>query len=104
MSPAAPPSGGLEDVVLRIDSIFSLGYVKPFASFRFGAAGGKAFGTPGAGGSFGFGDPETGIGFAYVMNRTGFHLWDDPRELALRSALFETVLKEAPQRPDPKKK
>ena len=102
MSPAAPPTGGLEDVVLRIDSIFSLGYVKPFASFRFGAAGGKAFGTPGAGGSFGFGDPETGIGFAYVMNRTGFHLWDDPRELALRSALFETVLKEAPQRPDPK--
>jgi CubicO group peptidase (beta-lactamase class C family) len=100
MSPAAPPSGGLNDVVLRIDSIFSLGYVKPFPSFRFGAAGGKAFGTPGAGGSFGFADPETGIGFAYAMNRTGFHLWDDPRELALREALYVTVLGEASQRPD----
>jgi CubicO group peptidase (beta-lactamase class C family) len=102
MSPAAPPSGGLDDVVLRVDTIFSLGYVKPFQSLRFGAAGGQAFGTPGAGGSFGFADPEAGIGFAYAMNRTGFYLWDDPRELALRSALYETVLHEAPQRPDGK--
>jgi CubicO group peptidase (beta-lactamase class C family) len=102
MSPAAPPSGGLEDVVLRVDTIFSLGYVKPFRSLRFGAAGGQAFGTPGAGGSFGFADPETGIGFAYAMNRTGFYLWDDPREIALRSALYETVLHEASQRPDGK--
>jgi CubicO group peptidase (beta-lactamase class C family) len=102
MSPAAPPSGGLDDVVLRVDSIFSLGYVKPFQSLRFGGAGGQAFGTPGAGGSFGFADPETGIGFAYAMNRTGFYLWDDPREIALRSALYETVLHEASQRPDGK--
>ena len=83
-----------------MNSIFSLGYVKPFPSFRFGASGDKAFGTPGAGGSFGFGDPETGVGFAYVMNRTGFHLWDDPRELALREALFTTVLRERTQHPD----
>jgi len=100
MRPAAPPSGGLRDVVLRLDSVFSLGYVKPFPSFRFGASGGQAFGTPGAGGSFGFGDPETGIGFAYAMNRTGFHLWDDPREVALRDALYYTVLGEMHQRPD----
>src|SRR6185369_1310477 len=61
MKPATPPSGGLLDVVLRVDSIFSVGYVKPFPSFRFGASGGQAFGTPGAGGSFGFADPETGV-------------------------------------------
>ena len=90
--PAEPPSQGLLDVVLRVPTLFSLGYVKPFPSLRFGAAGDQAFGTPGAGGSFGFADPETGIGFAYAMNRAGFHLWDDPRELALREALFRTVL------------
>jgi CubicO group peptidase (beta-lactamase class C family) len=100
MSPATPPTGGLADVVLRVDTVFSLGYIKPFESFRFGAAGGQAFGTPGAGGSFGFADPETGIGFAYVMNRSGFYLWDDPREIALRGALYENVLHEASQRPD----
>ena len=98
--PARPPSGGLRDVVLGVDSVFSLGYVKPFPRFRFGASGGRAFGTPGAGGSFGFADPETGIGFAYAMNRTGFRLWDDPREVALRNALYATVLRERPQRPD----
>lgn len=100
MRPAAAPTDGLLDMVLRIDTIFSLGYVKPFPSFRFGASGGQSFGTPGAGGSFGFADPETGVGFAYAMNRTGFYLWDDPRELALRDALYRTVLKEVPQHPD----
>ncbi|GAA3455754.1 serine hydrolase domain-containing protein [Dactylosporangium matsuzakiense] len=97
--PAAPPSGGLDDVVLRVPTQFSLGYIKPFPALRFGAAGDRAFGTPGAGGSFGFADPQTGIGFAYAMNRAGFHLWDDPRELALREALFHTVLGERAQRP-----
>ena len=98
--PAAPPTGGLRDLVLRADSLFSLGYLKPFPGLRFGASGNTAFGTPGAGGSFGFADPETGVGFAYVMNRSGFHLFDDPREVALREALFRTVLGERRQRPD----
>lgn len=102
--PAQPPSGGLRDVVLGLDSSFSLGYVKPFPSFRFGTSAGKAFGTPGGGGSFGFADPDAGIGFAYAMNRAGFRLWDDPREVALRDALYRRVLHEAPQRPDPKRR
>jgi len=100
--PAEPPGDGLADVVLHVDSVFSLGYVKPFPRFRFGAAGDQAFGTPGAGGSFGFADPETGVGFAYAMNRVGFHLWDDPRELALREALYRDVLGERTQHPDPR--
>ena len=97
--PAQAPTAGRLDVVLRVPTQFSLGYVKPFPAFRFGADGDRAFGTPGAGGSFGFADPQTGIGFAYAMNRAGFHLWDDPRELALREALFRTVLGERSQRP-----
>jgi CubicO group peptidase (beta-lactamase class C family) len=98
--PATPPTGGLHDVVLRVETVFSLGYVKPFPRFRFGSSAGQAFGTPGAGGSFGFADPDTGIGFAYAPNRSGFCLWDDPREVALRDALYTTVLHDMPQRPD----
>ena len=49
------------------------------------------------GGSFGFADPDTGIGFGYVMNRLGFHLVSDPRELAVRQALFRDVLGARPQ-------
>ena len=94
--PAVAPSGGRVDVVLHIESVFSLGYVKPFPRFRFGSSADLAFGTPGAGGSFGFADPDVGVGFAYAMNRTGFRLYDDPRELALREALYG-CLGERPQ-------
>ena len=89
--PAIPPTKGLRDKVLHVDTTFSLGYLKPFPKFTFGSTD-KAFGTPGAGGSFGFADPDTGIGFAYAMNRAGFHLYNDPRELALRQALFHDVM------------
>ena len=50
--PAVAPSGGRDDVVLHIESVFSLGY---------------------------------------AMNRTGFRLYDDPRELALRNALYRAM-------------
>jgi CubicO group peptidase (beta-lactamase class C family) len=90
-APPTDPSGGIHDKVLHIDSAYSLGFCKPFPGLRFGSSR-KAFGTPGFGGSFGFADPDTGIGFAYVMNRLGFHLVSDPRELALRQALFRDVL------------
>lgn len=94
---AVMPTGGLRDRVLHVDTAFSLGYCKPVSHFRFGSTD-KAFGTPGFGGSFGFADPDTGVGFAYVMNRLGFHLWSDPRELALRQALFHHVLGARPQK------
>jgi CubicO group peptidase (beta-lactamase class C family) len=90
-NPAIPPAKGLRDKVLHVDTTFSLGYIKPFPKFKFGSSD-KAFGTPGAGGSFGFADPDTGIGFAYAMNRAGFHLYNDPRELALRQVLFRDIV------------
>ena len=89
--PPMPPTDGLRDKVLRVDTAISLGFTKPFPKLVFGSSE-KAFGTPGIGGSFGFADPDTGIGFAYAMNRLGFHIWSDPRELALREALFHDVL------------
>ncbi len=45
--PAIPPTQGLRDKVLHVDTTFSLGYIKPFPKFTFGSSG-KAFGTPGA--------------------------------------------------------
>ncbi len=95
---AAPriPSGGVRDKVLGVGTAFSLGMSKPTPDVVFGSSG-RAFGTPGFGGSFGFADPDTGIGFGYVMNRLGFHLVSDPRELAVRQALFRDVLGARPQ-------
>jgi len=94
--PAVPPTNGLRDKVLHIESIFSLGFCKPVPICVFGSSG-NAFGTPGAGGSFGFADPDTGIGYGYVMNKMGFHLVSDPREVALRNALFRDTLGTRPQ-------
>ncbi len=85
-TPASAPSLGIRDRVLHTDTLFSLGYMKPFPAFDFGASE-KAFGTPGLGVSFGYADPDARVGFAYAPNRLGFYMWDDPREKALREAL-----------------
>ncbi|MCV7413649.1 serine hydrolase [Mycobacterium florentinum] len=95
-SPAQPPTKGLRDKVLHVDTNFTLGFNKPSPLSIFGSSA-NAFGTPGAGGSFGFADPDTGIGYGYVMNKLGFHLLSDPRELALRTALFHEALGTRPQ-------
>jgi CubicO group peptidase (beta-lactamase class C family) len=96
MAEPTAPSRGLRDRVLHVDVAYSLGLAKPVPLLLFGSSD-KAFGTPGFGGSFGFADPDTGIGFAYLMNRLGFHLCSDPRELAVRQALFRDVLGARPQ-------
>jgi CubicO group peptidase (beta-lactamase class C family) len=85
-----PPSRGWFDEVLRVDTAFSLGFARPHGDFRFGS-GQRAFGHPGAGGSFAFADPDREVSFAYVMTRLGFYLRDDPREKALRDALYSSL-------------
>jgi CubicO group peptidase (beta-lactamase class C family) len=85
--PAMSPRGGSYDLVLHLDTAFSCGFLKPCDVCTFGSSG-SAFGTQGAGGSFGFADPDIGLGFAYVMNRMGFHVANDPREKALRDATY----------------
>ncbi len=47
-----------------------------------------AFGHSGWGGSFAFADPSRQIGFAYVMNKMGTDLINDPRNTALIKALY----------------
>ena len=54
---------------------------------RFGSDA-TAFGCPGAGGCFGMADPKQQLSFAYVTNKMGFHLFDDPTRVRLpRSVL-----------------
>ena len=68
---AIPPTDGVRDKVMFVDSSFSLGFMKPASLTVFGSSD-SAFGTPGVGGSFGFADPDTGVGYGYVMNKLGF--------------------------------
>jgi CubicO group peptidase (beta-lactamase class C family) len=86
--PPVPAVG--EDVVLGVPSYFSLGFLRPGPQVRFGSSP-RAFGSPGAGGSFAFADPDARVGYAYVMNKLDFYLENDPREKALRDAVYRAV-------------
>jgi CubicO group peptidase (beta-lactamase class C family) len=96
-TPAPAPTDGLRDLIVDLDAVYTVGYIKPTSWTHFGSVAGRAFGTPGAGGSFGFADPDVGVGSAYLPNRLGLKMYDDPRELALRDALYRNVLDEHPQ-------
>jgi CubicO group peptidase (beta-lactamase class C family) len=90
-APAVAPSvTGFRDAVLHLETRYSLGFWKPCAEFDFGSDA-RAYGAPGAGGSVGFADPATGLGFAYVPNRLGLHMLDDPRARRLREAVYRCV-------------
>ena len=78
------------DEVIGVPAWYSLGFLRPGPEVSFGSSE-RAFGTPGAGGSFGFADPDAHIGYAYVMNKLDFWLIDDPREKALRDALYRAI-------------
>ncbi len=85
-APAIPPTHGFHDECLRGDAQFSLGFMKSSPGWPFGSS--SSFGAPGAGGSLGFADPAAGIGYAYVTNRMGTCVTGDPRDVALRDALY----------------
>jgi CubicO group peptidase (beta-lactamase class C family) len=78
------------DYVLGVPSYFRLGFLRPGPTQWFGSSP-RAFGAPGAGGSFAFADPDARLGYAYVMNRLDFYLQDDPREKALRDAVYRAI-------------
>jgi len=87
---APPTASDPLDEVLRIPTYFSLGFARPGPDTAFGLTP-RAFGAPGAGGSFGFADPDARLGYGYVMNKLDFWLFDDPREKALREALYRAI-------------
>jgi len=87
---AIPPANGFSDDAMHGDVRFSLGFMRPSTDWRFGHDA-SSFGAPGAGGSLGFADPELGIGYAYVTSRMGTALTGDPRDVALRAALYRVL-------------
>jgi CubicO group peptidase (beta-lactamase class C family) len=89
-APATAPTRGFHDECMKGDGIqFSLGFMKSTPAWPFGSA--SSFGSPGAGGSHGFADPEADIGYAYVTSQMGTALTGDPRDLALREALYTAL-------------
>jgi CubicO group peptidase (beta-lactamase class C family) len=68
---------------------FSLGFMKHGPVWTFGNEG--SFGSPGSGGSLGFADPKAGIGYAYVTSQMGTTLTGDPRDVALRNAVYSII-------------
>jgi hypothetical protein len=68
---------------------FSLGFMKPSTAWPFGGT--SSFGSPGSGGSLGFTDPEAGVAYAYVTSQSGTALTGDPRDVALRNALYSAI-------------
>jgi CubicO group peptidase (beta-lactamase class C family) len=88
-APAIPPARGFFDECLKGEVQFSLGFMKPSRNWPFGSP--SSFGSPGSGGSLGFADPEVGIGYAYVTSQMGATLTGDPRDLALRDALYSAI-------------
>ena len=89
MAPPIIPTKGMFDQVLKMDSVYSLGFIKPLSQDPFGSP--SAFGMPGTGGSFGFADPKYEIGYGYVLNGLGTSLPMDPRDIALRKAMWKSI-------------
>ncbi len=88
MAPPVAPLKGFRDGALKVEIPFSLGFTKPSPEDPFGSP--SSFGAPGSGGSFGFADPQAEIGYGYVLNGMGSSM-TDPRDLALRTAMFRSI-------------
>jgi CubicO group peptidase (beta-lactamase class C family) len=88
-APAIPATHGFYDECMMGEAKFSLGFMKSSPSFPFGNE--SSFGAPGSGGSLGFADPKAGIGYSYVTSQMGVTLTGDPRDLALRNAVYSII-------------
>jgi CubicO group peptidase (beta-lactamase class C family) len=89
-APAIRPAHGFYDECMKTDGVeFALGFMKSTPIWRFGSD--RSFGAPGAGGSLGFADPDVGVGYAYVTSQMGTALTGDPRDVALRDALYSAL-------------
>ena len=88
-APAIPPTHGFFDECLKGEVQFSLGFMKSSANWCLG--GPRAFGSPGTGGALGLADPELKLGYGYVTSRMGTVFSGDPRDVALRDAIYDVL-------------
>lgn len=88
-APAVPPTHGFYDECIKGEAQFSLGFMRPNREIAFGSP--SSFGHLGAGGSCGFADPEAQIGYGYIPNRKSVTMGGDPRDVALRRALYSAT-------------
>ena len=88
-APAIPATRGFYDECMKAEVEFSLGFMKTNPGFPFGNP--SSFGMPGAGGSLGFADPQAQIGYGYIPNRKSVTMGGDPRDVALRRALYSAT-------------
>jgi hypothetical protein len=92
-----PRNDGLLDEVMRIKTVgfcvkwSKSGHCKPADDFDYGTE--SSFGFYGTGGSFACADPENQIGYAYTMNKMDFYTQNNPREIALREAMYNSISK-----------
>jgi CubicO group peptidase (beta-lactamase class C family) len=87
---ARTSQGRHTDLVLGLPLEFGLGFGLSSPEGHFGPNP-AAFGHDGFGGSAVGADPEAGVAFAYVMNRMGLNLVDDPRKMALANAMYQSL-------------
>jgi CubicO group peptidase (beta-lactamase class C family) len=88
-APAVPATHGFYDECLKGEVQFSLGFMKSCGNWHFGGA--RAFGSPGTGGALGFADPDAEIGYGYVTSQMGTTFTGDPRDVALRDAVYAAL-------------
>jgi len=87
---ACTGQGRFTDLVLGVPLEFGLGFGLSGREGHYGPNP-AAFGHDGFGGSAVGADPETGLAFAYVMNRMGMNLVDDPRKMALIDGIYRGI-------------
>jgi CubicO group peptidase (beta-lactamase class C family) len=83
-------NGRHTDVVLGMPLEFGLGFGLSGPEGHYGPNP-AAFGHDGFGGSAVGADPKAGVALAYVMNRMGMNLVDDPRKMALIGAVYRSL-------------
>jgi CubicO group peptidase (beta-lactamase class C family) len=82
--------GRFTDLVLGFPLEFALGYALSGPEHHYGPNP-AAFGHDGFGGSAVCADPESGLAIAYVMNRMGMNLSDDPRKMAVIDGAYRSA-------------